>query len=129
MKRCLGALLLLCSVPAFACKGHLYNLTSGQVTEIKCGHRKASGTLPSGEKLAGEYVTIVNAAVGWGSIYSSVYSASSTAVSVAGQNRGTVIMTGNQGTILNCEYLSSSWSGHGAGAGEDNQGVKYKLMF
>lgn len=129
MRRCVAVLFLLCSIPAFACKGHLYNLGNGQVTEVKCGHRKASATLPSGEKLAGEYVTIVNAAVAWGSIYSSVYSASGTSVGVAGENRGTVIMTGDQSTILNCEYVSSSWSGHGTGACEDNHGVKYKLMF
>jgi len=83
--------------------------------------------MPSGEKLSGEYVTLVNSAVGWGSVYSGVYSASGVSVGVSGKNQGSAIMTGDRGTILNCEYISSG--GHGSGACEDRRGTKYKLMF
>jgi hypothetical protein len=48
-------------------------------------------------------------------------------VAVSGKNQGTVIMTGDKGTILNCEYISSG--GHGTGACEDKHDTKYKLMF
>ena len=71
---------LLAYAPAWAgCTARLYNLDSGEITPLKCSHRHrttgtVSGTLPGGEKLSGEYVTVVNSAVGWGSIYSGVYS-------------------------------------------------------
>jgi hypothetical protein len=123
----------LLSAPAWAgCTARLYNLDTGAITSLKCSSRHRAtgtiaGTLPSGEKLSGEYVTVVNAAVGWGSIYSGVYSASGTSVAVSGKNQGTVIMTGDKGTILNCEYISSG--GHGTGACEDKHDTKYKLMF
>jgi hypothetical protein len=58
---------------------------------------------------------------------SGVYSASGVSAAVAGKNQGSVIMTGDRGTILNCEYISSG--GHGTGACEDKRGTKYKLMF
>jgi hypothetical protein len=83
--------------------------------------------MASGEQLSGEYVTVVNSAVGWGSIYSGVYSASGVSAAVAGKNQGSAVMTGDKGTILNCEYISSG--GHGTGACQDKRGTKYKLMF
>jgi hypothetical protein len=42
------------------------------------------------------------------------------------RGEGTAILTGDKGTILNCEFISS---GHGSGACQDNHGVKYKLLF
>jgi hypothetical protein len=130
--RYVAILFLLCA-PAWAgCTARLYNLDNGEVTPLKCSHRHrttgtVSVTLASGEKLSGEYVTVVNSAIGWGSIYSGVYSASGVSAAVAGKNQGSVIMTGDRGTILNCEYISSG--GHGTGACEDKRGAKYKLMF
>jgi hypothetical protein len=124
---------LLAYAPAWAgCTARLYNLDSGEITPLKCSHRHrttgtVSGTMASGEKLSGEYVTVVNSAVGWGSIYSGVYSASGVSAAVAGKNQGSAVMTGDKGTVLNCEYISSG--GHGTGACKDKRGTKYKLMF
>ena len=73
-------------------------------------------------------------AVGWGSVYSSVYgtagsasaNSNGTAVALSLQGQGSAILTGDKGTVLNCEFISS---GHGTGACEDSHGAKYKLMF
>ena len=106
------------SQQAWACTARLYDLKTGDVVELKDGsgqHGKISGHLKSGENLKGEYSTMVNAAVAWGSIYSSVYgpggaaygNANGTSVVTGGKNQGSAILTGDQGTILECEYISS----------------------
>jgi hypothetical protein len=115
-------------------EAHLYDLTTGAQTLIRYsangrGRGTLTGQLATRETLKGEYTTVVNAAVGWGSIYSGVYSATGTSVAVGGSQRGSAVMTGDKGLVLNCEYISSAWNGHGTGACEDNHGTKYKLMF
>lgn len=132
--------ILFLSQQAWARTARLYNLRTGDVVELKYSswsgsHGKISGHLKSGENLKGEYSTVVDAAVAWGSIYSSVYgprgaaygNANSTSVVTGGKNEGSAILTGDQGTILECEYISSF--GHGSGACKDNHDNKYKLMF
>ena len=68
---------------------------------------KISGPIPSGAVLASEYVTVVNASLGWGSIYSSVYGAGGSAsgsangysIHAAGQRYITAILTNESGTV------------------------------
>jgi hypothetical protein len=43
--------------------------------------------------------------------------------------RGSAIATGDKGTIIQCEYITSAWNGGGSGACKDNHDVLYKLMF
>jgi hypothetical protein len=139
MRRFLHLSLLLCSASAFAGTGHIYNLSDGGITVVKYSrwhgdHGPATATMPSGEKLKGEYSVTRGGSASWGSIYASVYgpegattatgNGSRLAVSIRGQ--GTLILTGDQGTIMNCEFISS---GHGSGACVDNHEVKYKLLF
>ena len=115
---------------AFAGTAHLYNLENGAETDlIYHGHGKGTvtGRLPSGESISGEWVILRSAAVGWGSIYGSGISASSTTIAASGKNEGTLIMRGDNGTILDCEFVSSFR--HGAGVCKDNHDVKYKLMY
>jgi hypothetical protein len=129
----------LCCAAAYAGTAHLYNLSDGKVSVIKFSRWRGSHgphrmTQPSGENLSGEYSVVHGGALGWGSIYGSVFgtggsasgSATSTSLAVSLRGEGSAILTGDKGTILNCEFISS---GHGSGACEDNHGVKYKLMF
>ncbi len=123
----------------YAGTGHLYNLTDGSVTVLKFNrwrgdHGPLHGTMPSGELLTGEYSVTHGGSASWGAVYASVYgtggsasgSASGTAVGVSVRGEGSAILTGDKGTVLNCEFVSS---GHGSGACVDNHGVKYKLLF
>ena len=131
MKRLLVVLLLLmlCGCTKTA---RLYNLDTGEVSIVKysdrgTGHGLISGQFKSGETFQGEYSTVAGGTMAWGSIYSSVYtpvgSASSTSTAftnaVEGKQKGAGIITGDKGTILDCEYAVSALSGHGAGACKD----------
>src|SRR5579862_2185429 len=128
------AVLLICGVPAVAGTAHLYNLSDGTKSVIKFSRWRGSHgplrmTLPSGENLAGEYSVVHGGALGWGLIYGSVYgtggsasgSATGTSLAMSLRGEGSAILTGDRGTILNCEFISS---GHGSGACQDNHGVK-----
>lgn len=136
MRNLVGSIFLVVIVlPLCGCdrEAHLYNLDTGAMTVLRYTAGKSRGSLsgafPSGEKLTGEYSTVTNAAVAWGSIYGSVYSASGSAVAVGGRQTGTAILTGDKGSVLDCEYVSGALSGHGTGACRDNHGGKYKLLF
>ena len=97
-------------------------------------HGPTTATMPSGELLKGEYSITRGGTAEWGSVYASVYgtggaasaNASGTRFGVSIRGQGTLILTSDRGTILNCEFVSS---GHGSGACLDNHGVKYKLLF
>lgn len=141
-----GAILcvLLVAVLITACtkKAHIYNLTTGEMIPAQFSYNgTGKGTLSAvtaaGEKFKGDYVTIPSGETSWGTIYASVYgpkgSASGTASSFSSttnsQQRGTAIATGDKGTIIQCEYVTSVWNGGGTGACKDNHNVLYKLMF
>jgi hypothetical protein len=122
---------LLCSV-AFAKdrSARLYNLTTGEVATIIYHGGHSHGTLQTeikSESLHGEYSTVRGGAMAWGSIYSGGGVANGYAGSVPLSARGSAILTGNKGTVINCEYISGVRNG--SGACEDNHGTKYKLMF
>lgn len=126
-----------------ALSARLYNLETGLVLPARFyysggGTGRAEIRLPDGEICIGEYVTIVGGSTSWGNIFGSVYSptgsASGLAHSFSGNidnlQKGTAIGTGSNGTIIECEYLTSAWSPtDGYGACHDNRGNKYKLMF
>ena len=120
----------------------LYNLQSAEVsrfdyTENGSGKGVIIGELTSGERLHGEYVTVAGGDMSWGTVYGNVYgsrgygsgSANAFTQSIEGKQRGTGIVTGEKGTILECEYLTSAWTGGGNGACTDNRGNKYKVLF
>jgi len=99
----------------------------GQVTII----------MPDGEILNGEYSTVDTSNVGFGSIYASVYgtggsafgSGTATSYSVPGSSPGIVSLFGNKGTMMQCEYFVSNWSGKGGGACISADGALYRLHF
>jgi hypothetical protein len=113
--------------------GHIYNLQTGETTVVNfsysgSGHGHLSATLASGEVFKGEYTTTADAAYGWGSIYGSGGSATASTGTFNGKQYGTAVATGDKGTVIDCEYVTSM-SLHGSGACKDNHGGKYKLMF
>jgi hypothetical protein len=133
--RRLAFIALVCTF-LFGCTkhGHIYNLATGETTEVDfsysgSGHGHLSATLASsGEVFKGEYTTTADATYGWGSIYSASGSASASTSTVSGKQYGTAVATGDKGTVIDCEYVTSM-SLHGSGACKDNHGGKYKLMF
>ena len=130
MARKIVLILLLCSAAAWAKDrtARLYNLTTGEVTNMYC-HGRYKGTIAltlNGESLRGEYSTVSSGSVSWGSVFSGATTANGYAASVPLSQRGSAVATG-KGTILNCEFIAERSGGNGAC--EDNHGIKYKLMF
>jgi hypothetical protein len=134
----LGAFLLTnCSL-----NGRLYNLSTGEQLTAKftysgSGRGQIQLTSPGGESFNGEYVTVAGGSMAWGTIFSSVYtpggsafgSASAVGGSIENMQKGSAIVTGNKGTVIQCEYVTSAYSAQGYGACQDNKGNHYKLMF
>jgi hypothetical protein len=134
--------LMLFLIPLFGCSadGRMYNLATGEVSPFHYTYngsgRGRINTAVKGESLNGEYSIVSNADVAWGSIYASVYSpngyatgsATSTTVRTRGERRGSAILTGSNGTVLDCELLVGS-NGHGTGGCKDNHDNKYRLMY
>ena len=89
-----------------------------------------------GVALNGEYSVVSNADVAWGSIYASVYSptgfasgnATASSIRTHGERRGSAVLTGAGGMILDCELLVGT-NGHGTGGCKDNHEATYKLMY
>ncbi len=124
------------------------SLTSGLMGTV-------SGQMPNGESLSGQYTSIDNRTQGFGSIYSSVYGTSTSSASAIGtggsaigtgmsnysgsgsssistlitpQSRlGMVNVLGNQGTVIECEYVYNN-SGGGIGACKTDKGALYKMQ-
>jgi hypothetical protein len=74
--------------------------------------------LPSGEACTGEYVTVTDDTLTWGSVFTAGSVVNGYAVTTQGKQRGTAIVTGNKGTTIECEYVTnaSSPSGYGRAA-------------
>jgi hypothetical protein len=121
--------------------GRIYNLTTGEVTPVTfsysgSGRGKISAVVASsGEKMNGEYLTFAHLPANWGSVYAKVYgtegSAYTSGASLGKSNQyGTAVVTGDKGTVVDCEYVTRlALSAHGAGACADKNGTLYKLMF
>ena len=119
--------------------GRIYNLTTGEVTPVTIsyggsGRGKITGVLASsGEKISGEYLTYAHIPLNWGSVYAQVYGTGGSAyTNNAPQGSfiqyGTAVVTGDAGTVVDCEYVTSSLT-HGSGACANKNGTLYKLMF
>lgn len=93
------------------------------------GHGGIEITLPSGEVCTGEYVTVADDTTTWGSVFSAGSTVNGYAVTTQGKQRGSAIVTGNKGTAIQCEYVTSAMSPSGYGSCRDNGGKIYKLMF
>ncbi len=144
MKRVLILILCVSLIPACSARTRevrLYNIASGESFKVSAkskgtGKGLMEGALPSGERLGGEYVVVQNASVGWGSVYGggtgpSGYSsggATGTSITMRGQRYGSAILTGDKGTVLDCEFTVGV-NAHGTGLCKDNHDAKYRMMF
>lgn len=130
-------------VTATGCKfqGRLYNLDTGEITPAEftyggSGRGKINAVTAAGEQFHGEYISSASQPANWGNIYAAVYGSEGAAYGNSGSTTksglftayGTAIATGDKGTVIDCEYVTSSLV-HGSGACKDNNGGRYKLIF
>jgi hypothetical protein len=138
MKKCAKLVAVLCMVAssAFAITRNfrIYNVQTGAKIEAAFKFKWSSMTgrveahVPDGEALEGEYSGSNDGGIAWGSIYSSAGSATATS-SFMGKVRGTMIMTGKSGLVINCEYVTNPTTTHGNGACKDNRAGSYTMLF
>lgn len=120
--------------------GALYNLKTGERVVFTYSAKTLTGTFANGEVLTGDYATVVEGSNSWGSIYrrgvtnnnngertDSYSRTESREAHRENAARGTAIATGDKGTILECEYITTETAG--SGYCEDNRGIRYKIMF
>ena len=101
------------------------------------GHGQVEITMPDGELLKGEYSIVRGGAVGFGSIYGSVYGArgatsvtgSSTSFVIPGGSPGMASAFGDKGTTMHCEFYNDNLSGHGSGACRSSKDRLYRLQY
>lgn len=101
------------------------------------GHGEIEITLPDGEEVRGEYSIVRGGAVGFGTIYGSVYgpagvatySGTSSTVVMPGGSQGLASMFGSRGTAMQCEFLNDNSSGHGHGACKSSKDALYRLQY
>lgn len=129
--------LLICGCTTNA---RLYNLDTGEMTPLVAhrgagSHGTIEGHFKSGETVKGEYQVVTQGIIGWGSVYSSVSSGTTTASGSAtatsigiGKREGAAMLVGDQGMVLQCEFIMGLET-HGTGYCKDNRNGKYRLMF
>lgn len=101
------------------------------------GNGKIEITMPDKEILKGEYSVVTGGAIGFGTIYGSVYgsggSASVSGVSnsyvIPGGSRGMASLFGDKGTSMECEFVNDNWTSHGHGACKASTGAMYRLQY
>lgn len=101
------------------------------------GNGEVEITLSDGELLKGEYSIVRDGAIGFGTIFASVYgprgsasgSAFSTSYAMEGRSPGIASAFGTKGTRMQCEFYNDNWSGHGYGACQSSRGSLYRLQY
>lgn len=101
------------------------------------GHGEIEITLPDGEEARGEYSIVRGGAIGFGSVYGSVYgpngvasySGNSTSMVMPGGSQGMASLFGSRGTAMQCEFLNDNSSGHGHGACKTSKDALYRLQY
>ena len=121
------------------------------IVEIKytnsgLGRGPMTATTKNGETFKGEFTTIEGGSYGFGRIYSQAYGtawnnhggyangvatgqASSFSFTGANSNPGIATLQGSRGTVLDCEYMVSEWTGSGVGACRSTKGGLYRVHF
>lgn len=110
---------------------------TAELTKAGMGSGPASLRLPNGEVLRGRYSVDVGGSTGFGSLYASVYGAGGyaagsgfgSAFAIPNSNPGMADLVGTSGTTAHCEFVSSSWTGHGNGVCELSNKALYRMQF
>jgi len=116
----------------------MYSL-DGEVLDGRYGGGRLKVTMPSGEVLEGEYVTVRDVT----RVYDPSYSTGSgggfwagVAEGLEGNRKiegpyfhGQAFMRGNRGTNIECNYSGSSRTNRGFGKCRSNKGKEYNLQF
>lgn len=141
MKTALGGLALLlllasCVTTSRNMPARLYSLADGRVIQATFSFAGSTGgevrmDLPTGEILGGEYRTLRSGFSGWGAIFAQGGVSAGTVAVRSDQYRGTAIASGPRGTVIECEYVTSSSRSRPEGHGtcRDNGGQLYRLIF
>lgn len=77
----------------------------------------------------GEYVTVPQGTEGWGMIYRGITPTLVTTGTASTDQAGRAVVTCRDRRVIECEYITSSWTAKGSGACQDNQGHRYRLIF
>jgi len=122
--------------------GHLYNLATGAVGTVTyewngSGHGTISSVMSDGEQFQGEYSTISGGSItthgasafasgsgGYAWVQGSGFS-----LTQPGVQYGMATVVGDRGTIIEVVYAVDSFTNHGYGVGQDNNGVRYRIQF
>ncbi len=115
----------------------LYSLADGQIIPATFSFSGTTSgqvniSMPNGEILTGEYRTVASGETGWGQIFFKGGESAVAAVNTRSATyRGSGIASGPQGTVMQCEYVTSSSRSQPEGYGtcQDNRGKLYRLMF
>ena len=136
------------TVNCYPIRGPLYD--SGKIQPIQAkffdtgfGDSRAKVELvtPWGEKCIGEYsmarndtwslgfgsANVVNTS-NLGSLWTTVYGNNFT-LNTSGKNYGMATLIGDQGTVIEAEFISGGISGHGFGVAKDNRDNYYRIHF
>jgi len=115
-------------------QARLYDLQTGDVILVDSrivGNRATTeAILPTGEHCKGECVSGGDVTIYWGNLYSAYYgSVGYYAAAIPLSQRGVGTLICDRKTVLDCEYVVSSFSVQGHGICRDNRGKIYRLIF
>jgi len=129
------------TVNCYPVRGPLYD--SGKIQPIQAKFFDTGFELVTawGEKCVGEYSMARNDSwsFGFGSanavntsnlgtLWTTVYGNNFT-LNTSGTNTGMATLIGDQGTVIEAEFISGGISGHGFGVAKDNRGNYYRIHF
>lgn len=110
---------------------HSIGSTDRTTLVIKYAEGGPQVTMPNGELLKGDYTLGLGHGKGTGEIFSAVYGKESDSKGSVwfGGISGTVSMTGNRGTTMECEFVNKPMESNGFGACQTNVGALYRMEY
>lgn len=139
-------LLTACGIWGSTRQGRLYPsndpATAGGVLTLEyvsygTGSGPITVAMPGGELMQGEYSIVRGGAVGFGSIFATVFgplgsasgAATNTSYSIPGGSPGVASLFSNRGKSMQCEFYNDNVSGHGYGACRASSGEVWRLQY
>lgn len=118
-------------------EANAFGVLNGEYVTNGAGNGTINVVTADGEVLTGQYSIVQRGAVGFGSIYGSVYgdagSASGFGISRAAAletaSPGMASLFGNKGTSMQCEFYNDNRTHHGFGGCRTTKGALFRLQF